>query len=59
MDGLLTTSEKTSKASAGHESDEGQVNEGFVDKPIRHRQKRSVVVDELASRVQASGLTCS
>lgn len=30
------------------------------DKPIRQRQKRSVVVDELASRVHASGLTtCS
>lgn len=31
----------------------------MVDKPVRQRQKRSVVVDELAKRVQASGLTCS
>jgi hypothetical protein len=30
-----------------------------TDKPERHRQKRSVVVDDLAQRVQASGLACS
>jgi FYVE zinc finger len=30
-----------------------------TDKPDRHRQKRSVVVDELARQVQASGLTYS
>jgi hypothetical protein len=29
------------------------------EKPDRQRQKRSVVVDELARQVQASGLTCS
>lgn len=30
-----------------------------TDKPERHRQKRSAVVDELAQRVQASGLACN
>jgi FYVE zinc finger len=30
-----------------------------AEKPVRQRQKRSVVVDELAKRVKASGLSCS
>jgi hypothetical protein len=69
MDGLLTTtipSDKTKAATIATSTDYPNnnvagVGEGFADnKPIRQRQKRSVVVDELASRVQASGLTtCS
>lgn len=41
-----------------------QENSGSTDqistgKPERLRQKRSAIVDELAQRVQASGLACS
>ena len=37
----------------------GRNDHSSTDKPERYRQKRSAVVDELAQRVQASGLTCS
>jgi Lipase (class 3)/FYVE zinc finger len=42
--------DRTERASTGDQMTAG--------KPVRQRQKRSVVVDELAKRVQASGLTC-
>jgi FYVE zinc finger len=64
MDGLLTAASEKMRKGASDDRMRPRafgdpVGEGFADKPIRQRQKRSIVVDELASRVQASKLTCS
>ena len=60
-DGLLHKAAINASINSGISEQESGVRRDDIstDKPERHRQKRSAVVDELAQRVQASGLACS
>jgi hypothetical protein len=58
-DGILNIADSPSSAKQTHLDLVAPNAHTPTDKPERHRQKRSVVVDELAQRVQASGLACS
>jgi len=52
------TAQTVSTTCAEETATNGGESDG-TEKPTRLREKRSVVVDELAGRVQASALTCS
>jgi len=56
IDGMMTTAKAGSEYTPIRPAMDGEESSG---KPTRLREKRSVVVDELAGRVQASALTCS
>jgi hypothetical protein len=62
IDGVLTSPPVDNAGSSKHQRstrnhDEPQQDNIFYDKPERRRERRSAVVDELASRIQASPLT--
>ena len=58
-DGILNNGNSSSIDSQIRFNSLSRSEQSSARKPERHRQKRSAVVDELAQRVQASGLACS
>lgn len=58
-EGIFIPSNDIYSPCVGPNESNSKAGEICTEKPLRQRQKRSIVVDELAKKVQASGLTCS